>query len=111
MNYTTVNFTRSLPFIVIISLICLPALHLSYRGELLAALSGVLATGLGYCLWYAALSELTATRAATVQLSVPVLAAIAGIIVLHETLSLRLGLASLMILGGIGIAMLGRCEA
>ena len=75
---------------------------------MLAALSGSIASGLGYVVWYMALRGLTATRAAIVQLSVPVLAAIGGVILLSEELSMRLLLAMVMILGGIGLATAAR---
>ena len=77
-------------------------------GFLWAALSGSITSGVGYALWYAALPHLTATRAATVQLAVPVLAAIAGVIVLSEAISLRLTLSAVAILGGIGLAIYRR---
>ncbi|MEL6490444.1 MAG: DMT family transporter [Cyanobacteria bacterium J06621_3] len=102
------NFVRAVPFALGVSLVSLSGLHLSGAGVILAVLSGAIASGIGYALWYAALRGLTATRAATVQLSVPVLAALGGILFLQETLSVRLMLASLMILGGVGSAVLGR---
>lgn len=108
--YTAVNFIRAVPLVIGVSMVSLSSLHLSYRGIGLAMLSGVFASGVGYSLWYAALKGLTATRAATVQLAVPILAAIAGILWLQEALSVRLIVASAMILGGIGIAVLGRNE-
>ncbi|NEP43426.1 MAG: DMT family transporter, partial [Okeania sp. SIO2H7] len=108
--YTTSNFIRAVPFAIGVSIVTVSMLHWSWRGVGLAIASGVLASGLGYSLWYAALKGLTATRAATVQLAVPILAAIAGILWLQEAVSMRLILASVMILGGIGIAVLGRKE-
>ena len=108
--YTTSNFIRAVPFAIGVSVVTISMLHWSWQGVGLALASGILASGLGYSLWYAALRGLTATRAATVQLAVPILAAIAGILWLQETLSVRLLVASAMILGGIGIAVLGRSE-
>lgn len=105
---TTANFVRAAPLALGVSLVSLPSLQVSLPGITLALLSGALASGLGYALWYAALRGLTATRAATVQLAAPVLAAVGGILFLQEALSLRLVLASLMILGGIGLAVMGR---
>jgi drug/metabolite transporter (DMT)-like permease len=81
--------------------------ELTPAGVLLALASGGVTSGLGYAVWYAALRGLSATRAAIVQLSVPPLAAFAGVLVLGERLSLRLVLASAMILGGIALAILG----
>jgi drug/metabolite transporter (DMT)-like permease len=77
-------------------------------GLALALACGTLTTGLGYVVWYEALRGLTATRAAIVQLSVPPLAAIGGVVLLGEAFSLRLVVASLLILGGIALAVLGR---
>lgn len=107
---TTRNFVRVVPFALGVSLVSLPNLQLSRTGVILALLSGALASGLGYSLWYAALRGLTATRAATVQLLVPVIASAGGVLFLQETLSSRLILASLMILGGIGLAVVGRTK-
>jgi drug/metabolite transporter (DMT)-like permease len=66
-----------------------------------AVASGAITSGLGYALWYAVLPQLRATTAATVQLSVPVLAALGGMVLLGETMSLRWALAALAVLGGI----------
>ena len=105
---TTHNFIRSLPFVVVVCLISFRNIHLSTDGIILAVLSGSLASGLGYVGWYTALRGLTVTRAAAVQLSVPVLAALGGVVFLSETISLRLLLAAIMILGGVGLSMVGR---
>lgn len=78
------------------------------HGAILAVLSGAVASGVGYTIWYAALKHLTATRAAILQLAVPIIAAIGGVLFLAETVSLRLVLASALILGGIGFAIVGR---
>ena len=72
------------------SILFIGDLHLSTRGLLLAVASGSVASGLGYVTWYAALKGLTSTRAATVQLSVPVIAAIGGVLMLAEPVTLRL---------------------
>jgi drug/metabolite transporter (DMT)-like permease len=82
-------------------------MRLGTAGVLLALASGVLASGLGYAVWYAALRGLTATRAAIVQLSVPPLAAAGGALVLGESFSLRLVVASLLVVGGIALAVIG----
>ncbi len=107
---TADNFARSVPLALagLVLGLLLGPLHLTLRGALLALASGALASGLGYSLWYLALPGLTATRAALVQLTVPVLAAAGGILVLGERLTLRLVLAALLILGGVGTAVLGR---
>lgn len=74
----------------------------------LAVASGALASGLGYVIWYAALKGRTTTRAAVVQLAVPVLAAVGGVIFLSEAVTIRLAIASIVILGGVAAAILGR---
>lgn len=104
---TTDNFVRTVPLVLMVSLIMLPGVHLSPVGVLLAVSSGSLASGLGYVLWYAALPSLTATRAATLQLTVPVLAALGGVVFLGEVISLRLIVSGVMILGGVGLAVAG----
>lgn len=105
---TTDNFVRSMPLVLVISLSMLQQAHLTLRGALLAVVSGSLASGIGYVIWYAALRGLTATRAAIVQLSVPVLAALAGVILLSEAVSIRLLISGVAILGGVGLAVLRR---
>jgi drug/metabolite transporter (DMT)-like permease len=77
-------------------------------GLLLAAASGIVTSGLGYAAWYAVLPWLGTTRAAAVQLAVPVLAAVGGIVFLGETATLRLALTSVAILGGIAVVLQGR---
>lgn len=105
---TTGNFVRSIPLILLAVLPFLPNIYLTNRGVLLAVLSGAIASGLGYSVWYAALKYHTATRAAILQLSVPALAAIGGIVFLSEIISVRLALATIFILGGIALAIIGR---
>lgn len=105
---TTGNFVRAVPMIVLLALFFLPQIHLSQKGVLLAVLSGAIASGIGYSVWYAALKFHTAARAAILQLSVPALAATGGVIFLAETVSLRLAAATILILGGISLAILGR---
>ena len=86
-------------------------LHYTSIGLSLAAVSGAIASGIGYAIWYAALRGLTASRAATVQLSVPTIAAFGGIIFLSEPASLRLVVASALTLGGIAIVLAQRSIA
>jgi drug/metabolite transporter (DMT)-like permease len=105
---TTHNFVYSLPLAIGVNVVMLRDLHLSAEGVLLAVLSGALASGVGYVVWYAALRGLTAMRAATVQLAVPVLAAAGGVVFLSEQVSLRLFLSAVVILGGVGLALAGR---
>jgi len=107
---TSANFARSVPlaFGALLLALVFTSLHAGPRGVLLASASGALASGLGYSLWYLALPQLGAVRAALVQLLVPVLTAAAGILLLAERPTLRLLLAGPLILGGVGFAVLGR---
>jgi drug/metabolite transporter (DMT)-like permease len=95
----------------VLSLVALPWLSLDFPGVLYAIASGALTSGLGYAIWYAALPGLKATQAATVQLSVPVIAAAGGIVFLDERLTLRLLIAAAAILGGIALVVVGRQRA
>jgi drug/metabolite transporter (DMT)-like permease len=104
---TTGNFLRVVPLIIGISLLLLPQTHIEPRGVVLSIVSGALATGLGYVVWYAALPRLTATRASVVQLAVPVLAAAAGVVWLAETVTMRLVISAILVLGGIALAIGG----
>jgi drug/metabolite transporter (DMT)-like permease len=105
---TAGNFIRAVPLILVVRFVMWNDVHLTQPGLLLAVLSGAVASGLGYVIWYAALAGLTATRAAIVQLSVPVLAAWGGVVFLAENISLRLILAAALILGGIALAVASR---
>jgi len=105
------NFVRSAPLVLSASAAAALSggvIKATPVGVGLALGSGVVASGLGYAVWYAALPHLTSMRAATVQLIVPVLGAIGGIVLLGETLSARLVIAAALILGGIGVAVTGR---
>lgn len=99
------NFIRALPCVAVLALVALPQSSLTATGVLLAALSGGIASGVGYTIWYAALNGLSASQAATVQLLVPVIAAAGGVVIVSEPLTLRLVLASTLILGGIALTV------
>ena len=105
---TTGNFIRTLPLVILVLLPFLPNIHLSGRGVVLAVLSGALASGVGYTVWYAALKFHTSTRAAVLQLAVPVIAAVGGVLLLDEPATLRLAIAAALILGGIALTIFGR---
>ncbi|SNS79834.1 Threonine/homoserine efflux transporter RhtA [Noviherbaspirillum humi] len=105
---TAGNFMRSLPFCAALTLATLPAAEIDQPGTVYAIASGAIASGLGYAVWYTALPRLRATTAATVQLSVPVIAAVGGIVLLSEPLTLRLVLAAAAVLGGIAMVISGR---
>lgn len=108
LGVTAGNFLRTVPVTALLSLLMVNSLSLEAHGVLYAILSGALTSGIGYAIWYAALPGLQAAQAATVQLSVPVIAAIGGIVLLGEPLTLRLLLASLAILGGIVLVIRAR---
>ncbi len=107
---TTGNFVRAVPMILIVCVPFLANIHLSQKGILFAVLSGAIASGFGYSVWYAALKFHTATRAAILQLSVPVIAAIGGILFLSEELEIRLLIAGALILGGIGLTVSSKSQ-
>lgn len=105
---TAGNFVHAVPMVLIVLLISFGNISVSSSGVMYAVLSGALASGVGYVIWYAALRGLTATRAATVQLSVPVIAAWGGVAFLAENVSARLVIAGMLILGGIALAVTSR---
>jgi drug/metabolite transporter (DMT)-like permease len=107
-SVTAGNFWRSVVFAAVLSMARLRWTNLDLAGIRYAIVSGAIASGVGYVIWYSALPGLKATTAATVQLSVPVLAAIGGILFLSEPITLRLLLASVLILGGIGLVTIER---
>lgn len=88
-----------------LGLLMLPVASVDRAGVLYAVASGALASGVGYAVWYTALRGLAATSAASVQLSVPVIAAVGGILLLGEPLTLRLVLCLTAVLGGIGLVI------
>jgi len=108
LSDTTYNFIRTLPFVVILAVLSLKNSHLSARGIWLAVLSGGVMSGIGYTIWYSALAGLSDTQAAVVQLSVPVIAALGGVLFVSEPISWRLTIAGLLILSGIFLVILGR---
>jgi drug/metabolite transporter (DMT)-like permease len=105
---TADNFARSVPMTLLLSVVLLARFTFDSTGALLALLSGAVASGMGYVIWYAALRDLRGTSAAAVQLSVPALAAFGGVAFLGEAISWRLLLASVAILGGIGLVVVRR---
>jgi drug/metabolite transporter (DMT)-like permease len=102
---TADNFARAIPLALGLSLVASPQLTADVHGVLLASVSGAIASGLGYVLWYHALPHLSPVVASMVQLAVPPLAAIGGLAFVGEALTYRLILASAIILGGIAIAL------
>lgn len=108
LSDTTYNFIRTIPLALALILVGVPSTHFSSEGILLAALSGGVASGVGYTIWYMALGGLSNTQAAVVQLFVPVMAALGGVIFMAEVITLRLSISALMVLGGFLIVVLGR---
>lgn len=108
LRQTAANFVRSVPLLLASSLPWLPRAHAEARGIVLAVLSGAVASGLGYVAWYTALRRLSALQASVVQLAVPLIAAAGGVLLLGEALTLRLAVATALVLGGIGAALVER---
>ncbi|WP_392342363.1 DMT family transporter [uncultured Shewanella sp.] len=116
---TGYNFIRSLPLVAVMILVVwlLPQLTsapqatvLSAKGILLAVLSGAIASGIGYALWYQALRGLTSTHAAVLQLTVPVIAAVGGILFLDEVISFHLGVSAGIIFVGIALVIFAKAH-
>ncbi|MDH5671828.1 MAG: DMT family transporter [Myxococcales bacterium] len=106
LQETAANFTRSLPFVLVLAVLTYRDAQLTPGGLSLAIASGALASGLGYAIWYSAVPGLTRTAAASVQLTVPVIAALGGVVFMSERITLRLTIASSLILGGVLLALL-----
>lgn len=105
---TAGNFARAVPFALVPLVFFAGSLKISVHGAILAALSGAVASGVGYAVWYAVLKYHSATRAAVLQLSVPAIAAVGGIVFLAEAFTPRFAIASVLILGGIAMTIFGR---
>lgn len=105
LRVTAGNFLRAAPLALVLGLVSMDTASLDREGMAFALLSGALTSGIGYVIWYAALPSLRATTAATVQLSVPVIAALGGVLFLGEQMSLRLVLTGGAILGGIALVV------
>jgi drug/metabolite transporter (DMT)-like permease len=105
---TAGNFLRAVPFAALLSIVMIGEERVDSLGLVYAFISGAITSGLGYVIWYAALAGLNAASAATVQLSVPVLAATGGILLLGEQITLRYIIASIAVLGGIFLVVIER---
>ncbi|MBE7635878.1 EamA family transporter [Sneathiella sp. P13V-1] len=111
LQSTMSNFLYAAPVTILLVLIMMEDLHVTPFGMIMAILSGALASGCGYAIWYAALKGLTASRAATVQLTVPAIAAIGGAFLLSEDITFRLAIAGIVTLGGVGIVLSQKMKA
>ena len=110
LQATMSNFIYTLPLAIIITLVFMNDINTSQYGIALAVMSGAIASGCGYTIWYAALPRLTASSAATVQLTVPAIAAIGGVIFLSEDITPRLIVASIATLGGVALVLTQRTK-
>ena len=111
LSDTTYNFTRTLPLILVMGLFFIQNTSLTHKGVLLAVLSGAVASGIGYTIWYIALGGLSVTLAALAQLLVPIIAALGGVVFVSESLSIRFLLSASMILGGITLVVYGKLNS
>lgn len=107
---TCSNFVYSIAFVAILTAATFSNADISNRGIVLAVISGAITSGVGYVIWYAALNYLTAMQAALVQLSVPAIAAVGGVILLAEPISMRLITSGALILGGISLALVQKAH-
>lgn len=107
---TTFNFARTIPFITILLLLTFRNAEFSLEGIVLASLSGGLASSVGYTIWYSALKGLSSTQAAVVQLSVPIIAALGGVVFVSESVTFRLLLSTSLILGDIILVISSRYQ-
>ena len=108
---TAHNFLYAVPLVVITNLVFITQFEATTGGIAYAVASGAVASGIGYAIWYAALKGLTGTAAATVQLSVPVIAAVGGVLLLSEAVTLRLVVASAATLGGVAMVLTQRSRS
>ncbi len=108
MRVTAGNFLRAAPIAAVLGIFALPWFVPDLAGILYAIASGAVASGLGYAIWYTVLPGLKATSAATVQLSVPVIAALGGVAILGEVITVRLLVSSIAVLGGVALVILSK---
>ena len=99
------SFVWAVPLALLVNLVAASSAVVSWRGLILAAASGGITSGLGYAIWYRALRGLTATRAAILQLAVPVIAAAGAVVVLHESVNPRLAVSAAAVLGGLALVL------
>lgn len=105
---TTYNFIRTIPLVVILAAFTMQNMSYSTEGIVLALISGAITSGLGYTIWYIALGGLSSTQAAVLQLSVPVIAGIGGVIFVSEIITIRLIVSTIIVLSGILMVVLGK---
>lgn len=105
---TTYNFVRTIPFVVVLAVFTIQHISYSSEGVILAILSGAITSGIGYTIWYIALRDLSSTQAAVVQLSVPVIASVGGVLFVSESVTQRLIVSAIIVLSGILMVILGK---
>ena len=105
---TAYNFFRTTPLVLLLGFIAIGSASYSTDGILLAFLSGAITSGIGYTIWYIALAGLSSTQAAVLQLSVPVIAALGGVVFVSESITFRLMISAALVLGGILLVIKGR---
>ncbi|MCH7816623.1 MAG: DMT family transporter [Proteobacteria bacterium] len=105
---TAYNFLRTMPLVILLAIITVNNAHYSVEGILLAMVSGGITSGIGYTIWFIALGGLSSTQAAVLQLSVPVIAATGGVVLVSEAITFRLVISAALVLGGILVVVLGR---
>jgi drug/metabolite transporter (DMT)-like permease len=105
---TAYNFFRTTPLVILLAITTINTTNYSSEGIFLALLSGGITSGIGYTIWYIALGGLSSTQAAVLQLSVPVIAAMGGVIFVSEAITFRLTVSATMVLGGILMVVSGR---
>lgn len=105
---TAYNFFRTIPLVILLAIFTINNANYSLNGIILALLSGGITSGIGYAIWYVALGGLSSTQAAVLQLSVPVIAALGGVVFVSEEITFRLAISAVMVIGGILIVVLGK---
>ena len=105
---TAYNFIRTIPFVVILAISTMDNIHYSSEGIVLALIAGGVTSGIGYTIWYIALGGLSSTQAAVLQLSVPVIAALGGVVFVSEAITFRFTISAALVLGGILLVVLGK---
>jgi drug/metabolite transporter (DMT)-like permease len=108
LETTAINFILAIPMVLVVNLFTFSQAHFSTEGVTYAVLSGAVASGVGYVIWYAALKGLTTTQAALLQLTVPIIAALGGVVFLAETITTRLIIAGFLIICGVVVALVGK---
>jgi drug/metabolite transporter (DMT)-like permease len=105
---TTYNFIRTIPFVILLTVITMHNMEYTVEGIILALISGAITSGVGYTIWYIALGGLSSTQAAVIQLSVPVIAALGGVVFVSEVITMRLVVSTAVVLAGILMVVLGK---